>query len=201
MSLWAQTSFKLKYGSPPYQLLKKNIYSTSQPWLKPCTKLTNPQFVLTTTIEMLFKSICQEPKSCSLVATMCSTFSYLKVSCKTLTELPKHLHFWTTLDDPIYATRPSSFLKFDFKSTYMPLFNPSDEPLHQITVPMLTEKEYISDDVCSWSDELCNELLYEVAAWLSDEEWENKLNTYEIPATLLQPPYTSYSAKRSFKPL
>ena len=48
-----------------------------------------------------------------------------------------------TSDDPIYVRRPSSFLEFNFELTYMPGFDPSDELLYQITVPMSAEPEAI----------------------------------------------------------
>ena len=54
--------------------------------------------------------------------------------------------------DPICAKRPSSFLQLDFKSNYLPGFDPSDELLYQITVPISTEEKSISDDTCPWSD-------------------------------------------------
>ena len=45
-----------------------------------------------------------------------------------------------------------------------------------------------SDNACPWSDEFFNELLYEVAAQLSDEEQEDRMDTSKPLATLLQPP-------------
>ena len=45
-----------------------------------------------------------------------------------------------------------------------------------------------SDDTCPWSEELSDELLYEDAAQLSVEEQEDKIDTSEPPAILLQPP-------------
>ena len=82
-------------------------------------------------------------------------------------------------DDLIHAKRPS-FLEFDFGPTYLPLC--------QITVPILTEIETISDNACSWSDGSSEEPLYEVTAQTSDEEQEEWMNTSELLASLLQPP-------------
>ena len=80
------------------------------------------------------------------------------------------MQFRLTSYDPICVKRSSSFPEFNFESTYIPGFNPPDEMLYQITVPMSTETELISDDMCPKSDELSDELLYEVGAQLSDEE-------------------------------
>ena len=41
----------------------------------------------------------------------------------------------------LLVQRPLSFLEFDFKSTYIPGFDPSDKFLYQITVPLSTEPE------------------------------------------------------------
>ena len=46
----------------------------------------------------------------------------------------------------------------------MPRFEPSDEMIHQITVPISIEPESKSEDICPWSNDLFDELLYEVAA-------------------------------------
>ena len=88
----------------------------------------------------------------------------------------------------LFMQRDSSlFPKFDFKPTHMPGFEPSDEFLYQITVPFSTESEPKSDDTCPWSKELSNELLYEVAAKLFDEEHKAKIDTSELPANYLNP--------------
>ena len=109
-----------------------------------------------------------ESEGCSLVSTICNTFSCQKFSCKIPTELPKYVHFRLTQDDPIHVKRPASFLEFDFESTYIPRFDLSDELLYQIEVPLSTETESKLDDTCPWSEELSDELLYEVAAQFSD---------------------------------
>ena len=59
-------------------------------------------------------------------------------------------------------------------------------------MPLSTEPEPKSDDTCPWSED---DLLYEVAAQLSDEEQEDKMDTSEPPATLLQPPKHGCTAK------
>ena len=97
------------------------------------------------------------------------------------------MHFRTTLDDPIHVKIPSSSLEFNLKSMYMSGFDQLDELLYHLTVPMWTEKEPISYDMYPWSDKLFDELLCEVAAQLSTEEWEDKMNINEPLATLLQP--------------
>ena len=68
-------------------------------------------------------------------------------------ELSGHAHLRLSSYDPIHAKIFSTFLKFDFKSMYMPRFNLSDELLDQITVPMSAETEPITDDICPWSGE------------------------------------------------
>ena len=71
-----------------------------------------------------------------------------------------------TADNPICAKRPSYNPDFYFKSMYTLGLHLSDELFYQITVPISTETEQISDDVCLWSDELSDELLYKVTAQL-----------------------------------
>ena len=51
---------------------------------------------------------------------------------------------------------------------FMSGLDPSDEVLYQITMPMSTETEPISNDTYPWSDELSNKLLFEVATQLSN---------------------------------
>ena len=64
--------------------------------------------------------ICVEPrllKRClrsigvkqKLVTTICKTFSHQKLSHKTTAELPKHVHFRISLDNPLSVKRPSPF--------------------------------------------------------------------------------------------
>ena len=50
-----------------------------------------------------------------------------------------------------------------------------------------SEPELKSDAMCPWSEELSDELLYEVAAQFSDEEQEAEMDTSEPTATLLEP--------------
>ena len=66
-------------------------------------------------------------------------------SQRTPIELPKHVHFRLTLDDPTHAKRPSSFPEFDFRFTYILGFNLSDDLLYQIAVPLSIEPEQKSD--------------------------------------------------------
>ena len=125
-----------------------------------------------------------EPEGCSLLSTICNTFSCQKFSHKFPTESLKHVHFILTSDDPIHAKRPSSFSE----SACIPEFDLSDKLLYQIAVPLSTESEPKSDDHYPWSDGLSDELYYEVAAQFSEKEQENKMDTSEPPATLLQLP-------------
>ena len=106
----------------------------------------------------------------------------------------------------LFTLRPSSFPELDFKSTLIAGFDPSNELLYQIAVTFLTEPESKSDDSCPWSDEIKDELQYEVAAQFSDEEQEDKMDTSEPPASLLQSPKHRCTArtprqKNSCRPL
>ena len=89
-----------------------------------------------------------EPEECYLDSAICNIFSCQKFFYKTATELPKHVNFRLTSDEPIHANRPSSFPEFDFKSTYKPEFVSSEELIYQITVPLSTEPEPIPDNTC-----------------------------------------------------
>ena len=55
-------------------------------------------------------------------------------------------------------------------------------------MPLSTEPEPKSDDTCPWSDELSDNLLYEVAAHLCDGEQEDRMETSDSPTTLLPLP-------------
>ena len=65
--------------------------------------------------------------------------------------------------------RSLTFLEFNIDSTYMPQFDPSDEHLYQITVPLSIEPESKSYDTCPWSEGFSDDFLYEVAAQLSNK--------------------------------
>ena len=88
--------------------------------------------------------------------------------------------------DELICVKIQSTLEFNFKSTYMPGFNPSDEVLYQIVMSLSTEPESKSNVVYPWSEELSDKILYEVAAEFFDEEQEHKMNTSKSPTPLLQ---------------
>ena len=76
-----------------YKVDKSQICVEPQP-LESCLKTAN---------------INTELQCCPLVTAICNTFSCQEFSHKTLTELPKHVHFRLISDDPIHVKRPSSF--------------------------------------------------------------------------------------------
>ena len=82
-----------------------------------------------------------------------------KLSPKSPTELPKHVHL-DCLQMILYFQRPSSFPNFDFESTYVLGFDPVNQLLHQVAVPMLAEEESKPDDTCPWLDAPSDEILY-----------------------------------------
>ena len=87
--------------------------------------------------------------------------------------------------------RPSSSLEYDFKSAYMPGFNPSDGLLYKISVGFFvfaTEPQSKSDVAYPWPEELSYELLQDITAQFSDKGQEDKMDTGKPPATLLQLP-------------
>ena len=60
-----------------------------------------------------------------------------------------------------FQRTPSIYFSFpdtDFESIYVLESDPSDKLLHQIAVPMLTEKESRHDDTYLWSDAPSDEL-------------------------------------------
>ena len=61
-------------------------------------------------------------------------------------------------------------------------------------MPLSTESESKSDDVCPWS-KLSNEPLHDASAKLSDEEQGDKMDISDQPATLLQPPKCGLTTK------
>ena len=128
-------------------------------------------------------NIYAEPKSCLLVSTVYNTFSYQNFPHKTPTELPKHVHFRLTSDNPIHAKRPSSFPEFNLGFTYVWGFNPSEKLLYQIAIP--TTKQPELNDTSPWSDKCTNEL-YEVAPKLSEDQ-EDKMDTGEPYVTVTRP--------------
>ena len=69
----------------------------------------------------------------------------------------------------------------------MPGSDLSNKLLYQITVPSSTEPEQNSDDTWPRSEDFSHDLLYELAVQLSHEEQEERMDTSEPPATLLQP--------------
>ena len=73
--------------------------------------------------------------------------------------------------------RTLSFLESDFEFTYIQGFDPSDEFLYQIKVPLFTEPK-------PRSEELLDDLFYKVAAQLSEEEQEDLMDTSKPPAPL-----------------
>ena len=84
-------------------------------------------------------NIDSEPERYSLASTICSIFFFRKFLQKP-TGLPTHVHFRLAADDPIWAKRPLSFQEFEFKSTYIPEFDPSYELWYQITVHSTTNQ-------------------------------------------------------------
>ena len=55
-------------------------------------------------------------------------------------------------------------------------------------MPISTEADSKSHNMCPWSDEISDDLLYEGAAQFFDEEWGDKMDTSEPPATFTSAP-------------
>ena len=125
-----------------------------------------------------------EAKGCSLASTTCRNFLVRKsFHRKHLLDYPKPV-----ADDPISAKKHLSFPEFDLKSTCIPAFDLSDELSFQVTIPSTTKLESGPDDTSPWPEVLSDELLYEVAAQLSEEEEEEYLmNSIEAPANVCTP--------------
>ena len=71
------------------------------------------------------------------------------VSRKTSAELPNHVHFRVSSDDRLHVKGPSSFFTFDFNSAYVCGFNPLDQLLCKVAVPVSSEKEPKPDAACN----------------------------------------------------
>ena len=69
-----------------------------------------------------------------------------------------------------------------------------DNLSYQITGHLTIATKPRLDDTCPWSEELTNELLYDVAAQLSEEQ-EGLMNTSELPETL----HTPFEYKQTVK--
>ena len=115
---------------------------------------------LPTVAEPKTVNIDSEPKGHSLASIICGIFLIRKkISWKCPIGLPKCVYFRLVTDDLIWAKRPLNFSEADFKSNYIPGFNPSDKCSYQVTVPSMTEPEARPDDPWPWSEELSDELL------------------------------------------
>ena len=57
-------------------------------------------------------------------------------------DLPKHVHFSLSSDDPVHAKRTYTFLEFHFKTIYVSQFDPTDQYLYQVTVPTVADPRF-----------------------------------------------------------
>ena len=137
------------------------------------------------TIKELFKTtnIKQEPEGCFLVSTV-TLFSCQKFCHKIPKELPIHVHFrWPYLGKEMLFF---SWIQFQIH-IHARIWSVRCTIVPNCSAHVHREKKPMFGDTCPWSDVFSNKCLYEVTTQLTDDKWEDKMNTNELPATSLQP--------------